>query len=133
MRTLDELREWCDDLDFPITDDNAEHLGVLLEAMDLYVERSEAYGQVWKQYGALNNLVRLATKVDRLMKVWWHNVTSSKAGHPSAIHKSNLDDALDAINYDIFFVRAARLGNFTGAPPDRPVLRLVQEGDPYYS
>ena len=91
----------------------AVHAGIAEEAVALMVHRTGSYGLVWQQYGALNNLVRAATKVDRLMEYWWH-------GDGSLEHKEALDDALDAMNYLAFFIANARAGNITGTPPGRP-------------
>lgn len=114
----EELNDVLDLMGVDLTDDNREHLDVLLECFDLYTARSENYGQVWKNYGALNNLVRSASKVDRLMETWWHGRPPESA-HP-AMHKDSLDDALDAVSYLTFFIRSARAGNLTGTPPERP-------------
>ena len=98
------------------TEDNAMHLIVFLEALKLYDERTASYGQIWRQYGALSNLLNAARKVDRSMETWWHN----DGGAIPILHKSNLDDAFDALNYLAFFIRNAREGNLTGEQPDRP-------------
>ena len=89
------------------------HMEVFEEATGLYVVRSRSYGQVWRNYGALSNLLSAARKVDRTMETWWHQQTP-------VMHKDALDDAMDAINYLNFFVRNAREGNITGQTPDRP-------------
>jgi hypothetical protein len=102
-----------------IPDDAQEHWNVLIDAERIYEERSLVYGDVWKQYGALNNLVRAATKIDRLMAIWWHNQDDFE-GFVTALHKDGLDDAYDAINYLAFFVRCAKNGNVTGSAPVRP-------------
>lgn len=91
-----------------------EQLEVFLKALAIYDERSAPYGDVWKQYGALNNLVRGATKVDRLMEVWWHNPDGGKA-----LGKDGLDDAYDALNYMAFFARLVVQGNVSGSGPER--------------
>lgn len=93
-------------------DKNAnDHSEVLDEALRIYVERSQSYGQVWTHYGARANLLNAARKIDRLMESWWRG-----EGIP-ALHKDNLDDAIDAINYLTFFIRCARDGNLTGGKP----------------
>lgn len=96
-----------------VTDDNREQLRVCLEAVRTYSERTQTYGQVWRQYGALSNLLSSARKVDRLMEGWWHD------GAPP-LHKDGLDDAIDLINYTVFFMRNAREANFVGDRPKRP-------------
>jgi len=95
------------------TEDNLEQLGVMLDCVRIYDSRSKSYGQAWKQYGALTNLLSAARKVDRLMESWWHRGEGS-------LHKDGLDDAVDGINYFVFFMRMVRLGRITGSPPQRP-------------
>lgn len=100
-------------MDDELIDQITEHQAVLDEVADLYSQRSQAYGQVWRNYGALANLLNATRKVDRLMNIWWRSTKPS-------IHKDALDDAFDAINYLVFFIRSAREGNFTGVAPERP-------------
>lgn len=85
-----------------------QHLRPLVEAAETYRERSQSYGQIWSNYGARANLLNAARKIDRLMESWWKG-----EGIP-ALHKDNLDDAIDALNYLTFFIRCARDGNLTG-------------------
>jgi hypothetical protein len=94
-----------------------DQLLVFLTALKIFDERDKVYGDTWTTYGGLNNLLRAATKVDRSMEVWWHD--SSHNGNP-LMHKDNLDDAIDAINYLAFFIRCVRSGNITGSPRQRP-------------
>lgn len=101
--------------DIDPTPENMEQLNVFLKAVQIYGSRTGSYGQVWRQYGALSNLVSVARKVDRLMHSWWHAVS----GIP-ALHKDNLDDAFDLLNYAAFFIRNATSGNITGEQPERP-------------
>ena len=102
-------------MDIMPTEEALEHLEVLMEVMALYESRTEAYGQIWKQYGALSNLLSAARKTDRAMETWWHN-----PGAAPLMHKDSLDDALDTVNYLIFFIRNARVMNLTGTVPERP-------------
>lgn len=99
-------------------DQALEYLGqmnVLMHCARIYDQRSAAYGQVWRQHGALSNLLSAARKIDRLMEVWYHSPDGAKA-----LHKDALDDAYDAINYLAFFIRNAQAGNLTGYRPERP-------------
>jgi len=93
-----------------------EHLSVLLRAFGIHIERGNAYGDVWKNYGALANLLSAARKIDRLMNVWWREDTTDVP----MLHKDLLDDAYDAINYLTFFIRNAQAGNIFGVEPQRP-------------
>lgn len=101
-----------------ISDDNIEQLLVLMSALRIYDERAKIYGDTWTTYGGLNNLLRAATKVDRSMEIWWHD--QSDNANP-LMHKDNLDDAIDAVNYLVFFIRCVRAGNITGSKRTRPV------------
>lgn len=95
----------------------AAHAEVLMKAHNLYEERTQSYGQVWRQYGGLSNLLNAARKIDRLMEVWWHGWNNGEA---PVIHKEALDDAYDALNYLTFFIRSVGEGNITGSIPVRP-------------
>lgn len=86
------------------------------DAMAIYASRTEAYGEIWQQYGALSNLLNASRKVARLMSVWWDSQYEGSIGLP-ALHKDALDDAFDAINYLAFFIRCAREFNITGSRP----------------
>lgn len=106
------------------TEDNRNQLRVMVEAVQVYDKRSAVYGQLWQQYGALSNLLSVARKADRLMEEWWHN-----DGAPPVMHKDALDDAVDLLNYTVFFMRNARVLNVLGSVPDRPAPRLAVETD----
>lgn len=93
-----------------VTPGNLEHFEFLMKCLKLHNDRTRAYGTVWKRYGALSNLLSAARKVDRLMESWWRR----GEGHAPALHKDNMDDALDAVNYLVFMMRNARAGNVTG-------------------
>lgn len=98
-------------------EDNLHQLKVMMEAVETYAQRSEIYGQLWQQYGALSNLLSVARKADRLMGEWWHT-----NGAPPSMHKDALDDAIDLLNYTTFFIRNARVMNLFGSRPPRPSL-----------
>ena len=112
-KPLDELLEACG---IEYNEEVVEQIAVFLTALKLYEERNRTYRNIWETYGALNNLLRAATKVDRSMEIWWH----SRDPNP-LLHKDNLDDAIDAINYLVFFIRCVRSGNITGSKRARPV------------
>ena len=86
----------------------ARHAQTLAEALGVMVGRTGSYGLAWRRYGALSNLLNAARKVERLMEAWWDG-----NGIP-ALHKDNLDDAIDALNYLAFFIQCAEDGNLTG-------------------
>lgn len=101
------------------TEENLDQLAVLLAALKLFDERNRTYRNIWETYGALSNLLRAATKVDREMEIWWHS-SGGPSGNP-LLHKEALDDAFDALNYLVFFIRCVRQGNITGSKRARPV------------
>jgi len=98
-----------------VNPDTIEHLSIMVEALVVYDSREQSYSGVWRQYGALSNLLSAARKVDRLMSVWWR-----EGGVVPVLHKDNLDDVIDAINYSVFMIRNARQGNILGFTPERP-------------
>lgn len=113
---VEELLEACD---IEYNQETEEQLTVFLTALKLYDTRNRTYRNIWETYGALSNLLRAATKVDREMEIWWHSTGNGVAGNP-LLHKEALDDAFDAINYLTFFIRCVRAGNITGSRRHRP-------------
>jgi hypothetical protein len=116
-----KVRKALEMLGFPPNEEMEEQFQVMLMALDVYEARSHSYGEVWKQYGALSNLLSVARKADRLMECWWHNPDGA-----AALSKDTLDDAYDLLNYAAFFIRNASAGNMNGSPPDRPTGTVVQ-------
>lgn len=98
-------------------EENIDQLAVFLTALKLFDDRNRTYRNIWETYGALSNLLRAATKVDREMEIWWHQGLENPL-----LHKEALDDAFDAINYLVFFIRCVRSGNITGSKRARPVV-----------
>jgi hypothetical protein len=84
-----------------------EQLMIMMEALTVYQQREAQYAGAWKEFGALNNLVRLATKCKRLVNKYWTKSISDLMGQDV-----DFDDAIDAINYAVFFVRQGRMGQW---------------------
>jgi len=84
-----------------------EHFRVLLQALHKFSERETSYAGAWKDLGAKNNLARAYTKALRLINTFW-----KRDDHPAAPNMEQLDDAIDLINYAVFFVRQARVGEW---------------------
>lgn len=83
---------------------------IFVEALGIYDEKDTLYGQAWKRLGALNNLSRMATKMERLLEMYWHKEIHRGARRGG---KLDLDDAFDLLNYTAFFVRQADKGEWT--------------------
>lgn len=92
--------------DIEPTSNMITHLSVLLEALQIH-ETRKSYGDIWRKYGALSNLLSVARKADRLMQIFWH-------GTGELTHKDSVDDAYDLINYAVFFIRNVTDGNLKG-------------------
>ena len=88
------------------SDDNCEQLLVFTQALTIYNQRTGQYRQAWRKYGALNNLIRAATKLERLVQLFWHG----SEGPP--LEQLSTDDAHDALNYLAFFLRQAQQGQW---------------------
>jgi hypothetical protein len=92
------------------TDQAIEQFRVLVRCMELYEERDQKYGSAWKRLGALNNLTRMSTKIERLLAMYWHK-RPPRMVNPDA--SWDLDDAFDLINYSAFFIRQAQTNEWT--------------------
>lgn len=88
------------------TTTNLTQLYTFIEALQIFDSR-KVYGDVWRRYGALSNLLSIARKVDRLMQIFWF-------GKGEIDHKDSLDDAYDLLNYTAFFIRNATDNNIKG-------------------
>ncbi len=109
------------------TYETIQQLLIMLKALQVYDGRSESYGQVWKQYGPLSPLLSAARKVDRLMSIWWHKSEEHVGKAAKEVrHKDAMDDAIDAINYLVFFLRT-KTGPAFGKAPKRPLLEELAD------
>lgn len=97
---------FLESLDIEPTSDMITQLNVLAEALQIH-ETRKSYGDIWRKYGALSNLLSVARKADRLMQIFWH-------GPGELTHKDSVDDAYDLINYAAFFIRNYTDGNMKG-------------------
>jgi len=79
------------DLD-PSARDREKQYGVLEEAYDIYVARSKERGQLWKEFDPEDAKLHIKSKSARV------------------IHRDGFaeDDALDLINYAVFYIRHMR-------------------------
>lgn len=95
-RDLSEALYW---LDIEATEDNLDHLRVMAESMNIYQEREAARGGLWKAAGASDSAHHLKSKGARVKHAVDH-----------AMPEAGLDDAHDAVNYAVFYVRNVRAG-----------------------
>lgn len=116
---MDSLRDVLDYYGVSLDGETGAIFGVLMDVVKKFNERNRVYGGVWRQYGALNNLIRAATKVDRLVALWWHG-SEELVGRRVDVHKDFDDDAIDGIAYLAFATILARAGDWTGRAPRRP-------------
>lgn len=94
-------------------EDNVAHFRFFLRCMEIRQSRDSKYHGAWKRFGALNNLVRAATKCERLLSQFWYGPSpvpdpdGQTVGGPP-----DLDDAPDAANFLAFFVIQAERGEW---------------------
>jgi hypothetical protein len=99
---------------FVAGEDNAfrDQFLVLMEAMAIYVERTEVRKEHWKHQGYRGPLFDIREKAERLFYRFWD-------APPHVPTDKELEDALDLINYAASLVRAFRTGDRDGAWWDR--------------
>lgn len=82
------------DLD-PSQDDRNRHARVLEDALEIYVERSKERGQLWKDFDPEDAALHIKSKSARVLAI-------------EARGQDAEDDALDLINYAVFYIRHKR-------------------------
>lgn len=99
--TVSKARVWdaLHTLGIEQTADNCEQLEVLVESLLIYGEREKARGGLWKAAGAVDSAHHLKSKGGRVKHAVDH-----------AMPDAGLDDAHDAVNYAVFYVRNVRAG-----------------------
>lgn len=99
-KTLDAAKSFLSQMrEGTATDGDIEQYGVLLEAFAKYVERNAKYRDLWKKRGVKDSHRHMQHKLDRLEVIMQCD---------SVITEDDLDDAIDIINYAVFFIRNAR-------------------------
>lgn len=81
-------------------EDYQEHTDVLNEALKLYEQREQKYHGLWKEVGASDNSTLAKHKIERVKMATNGGVTP----------EDYIDDALDVINYAVFWIRNVRAG-----------------------
>lgn len=90
-----------------------EQFEILMEALQRYSSRNVRYQDNWKRMGWRGMLVRVRERAERLWDSLWDAGPSLAHSHLPAAD-SELDDAIDLINFACFLVRAVRDGNRDG-------------------
>lgn len=83
------------------------HFEVLMDATSKFVERNKRYKDLWKKGGWLAHLIHVRQKVNRAIQLFMDTDAHTTIDEP-------LDDSIDAINYEVFFVRKYREGDKSG-------------------
>lgn len=97
--------EMLDVLELDTRETNIQHMMVFIEAFSLFVQRNAMYGDLWREYGASDNLMHMRSKLART------EITHRKwleGGEDMPDTDSVLDSPLDLINYCTFFIRNMR-------------------------
>lgn len=81
--------------------DNIAHLCVLGEALEICISREEQRGSLWKASGYKDNAHHLKSKASRVSQACEMDVAETNEAR---------DEAIDSINYAVFFVRNSRAG-----------------------
>jgi hypothetical protein len=75
-----------------------------MACLKIHEERTELYGDLWQQYGAIHNFSQAARKAVRTKKAFDRSVPP--------MDDEALDDPRDSVNYLLFGIRCAIAGNF---------------------
>lgn len=89
------------------TESVVEQFMVFMEALKVMADRNEKYKDLWKQYGANDNLMHMRSKLDRTMREFDDDALSGENFDPENF---DFDDPIDLLNYTVFFIRNVRDG-----------------------
>src|SRR4051812_25341467 len=78
-----------------------EQTAVFLRALDIYVQRSEVRGELWKEFDLRDKVHHMRNKMARIGQ--FIDISPEGTEIPAEI----IDEALDLINYTAFFIRQA--------------------------
>jgi hypothetical protein len=103
--------EWlCQELGIE-GDTYREHAGDLITALLMYHDRNQEVHDAWRIFGYEGSLIVAYGKVIRLMNaLWWNRPSNGRSEKP-------IDNAIDALNYVVFFIRLYRRDDARGAMP----------------
>lgn len=88
------------------TPEMVAHLAIMEAALKTYADRSKAYGQAWRHFGAVGQAHDLARKGLRMWKAMLLSRRRDDVINP--------DDALDCVNYAVFLIRCVAEENVDG-------------------
>jgi hypothetical protein len=86
--------------DLPATDTNVRQAAVLMEAFDKFQERNAKRHDLWKVFGWKDSALHMRSKAAR--------IALALEGDLDVDPEELLDDAIDIINYAVFYVRNVR-------------------------
>ena len=94
---------------FRLNEEEETHLKVLLAALQKYHERDQTHRGLWRYFGAIDSAFQSRAKATRTYNNAIYLLRNGKTeGHDP------IDDAIDMINYGVFFLRSVDEGNFGG-------------------
>lgn len=80
----------------PHTEEDVAQLGVMLRALEMFHRREEKYNGLWRKDGAIDSAFHAKHKATRV----WSRALDMVAGADE-----DVEDAIDLINYAVFFIR----------------------------
>ena len=89
-----------------------EHAACLVEAMQIFRERNDKYGDLWKEGGAADSAFHLKSKSMRAVILL--SKQAQRGGHNPEELEAQVDTGLDLVNYALFYVRNVRAGRVGG-------------------
>lgn len=94
---------------FRLNEEEETHLKVLLTALQKYHERDQTHRGLWRYFGSIDSAFQARAKATRTYNNAIYLLRNGRtAGHDP------IDDAIDMINYGVFFLRSVDEGNFGG-------------------
>lgn len=103
LEVFPNLRTHPDEL----VDSAVGHFEVLLEAQGKFIDRNLRYKDLWRKGGWLAHLIHVRQKVNRALQMFMDTDAHETVDEP-------LDDSIDGINYEVFFIRKYREGDKSG-------------------
>lgn len=101
QQTVQQLEVMVEDLSLEEDITESEQLEVLAEAFSKFLERNGKYKDLWRQFGYQDSVHHVRSKAGRLNQLLSEQPTSDELDLA-------IDDAIDIINYAVFFIRNVR-------------------------